>query len=409
MIEYEKSTDILDVWFDSGVTHYTVMRGSHGDDLSWPANLYLEGSDQHRGWFHSSLLTGTMLDGRPPYDALLTHGFLVDEKGEKMSKSKGNTVSPQEICDKYGAEICRLWVASTDYTSELRIGPTIIKRVVDSYRRIRNTLRFLLANTSDFDITKDAVPVENMLELDRWAIARVDELQDQVLRYEQSCQFHMVTNLLMTFASEDLGSFYLDILKDRLYTTKTDGLPRRSAQTALWHITACYLRLMAPILSFTAEEAFAIFSPNESGTIFTEVNHVAPEIPESEELLKKWAAIREARTQVLKSVEELRGQGLVGSSLQAECEITAGGALFYHLESLGGELRFVMMTSAASLIKADEAEGDVLRVTTRATQQKKCERCWHYVCTVGEDSEHPGLCERCRTNLFGQGEARKFA
>lgn len=407
--QYEKSTDILDVWFDSGVTHYTVMRGSHGDDLSWPANLYLEGSDQHRGWFHSSLLTGTMLDGRPPYDALLTHGFLVDEKGEKMSKSKGNTVSPQEICDKYGAEICRLWVASTDYTSELRIGPTIIKRVVDSYRRIRNTLRFLLANTSDFDIMNDAVPVENMLELDRWAIARVDELQDQVLRYEQSCQFHMVTNLLMTFASEDLGSFYLDILKDRLYTTKTDGLPRRSAQTALWHITACYLRLMAPILSFTAEEAFAIFSPNESGTIFTEVNHVAPEIPESEELLKKWAAIREARTQVLKSVEELRGQGLVGSSLQAECEITAGGALFYHLESLGGELRFVMMTSAASLIKADEAEGDVLRVTTRATQQKKCERCWHYVCTVGEDSEHPGLCERCRTNLFGQGEARKFA
>ncbi|MDO4937926.1 MAG: isoleucine--tRNA ligase, partial [Sutterellaceae bacterium] len=377
--QYVKSTDILDVWFDSGATHFTVMRGSHKEDYpTFPADLYLEGSDQHRGWFHSSLLIGTMLDGHPPYNALLTHGFLVDEKGEKMSKSKGNTISPEEICNKYGAEICRLWVASTDYTSELRLGPTIIKRVVDSYRRIRNTLRFLLANTGDFDIAKDAVAVEDMLEIDRWALARVDQLQDEILKAEQNCQFHLVTNMLMTFASEDLGAFYLDILKDRLYTTKTDGLPRRSAQTALWHITAVYLRLMAPILSFTAEEAFALFSPNESGTIFTEVNHMVPEITDAEDLLTKWETIRDVRAEVLKRIEELRTQNLVGSSLQAECRIAAKGAAYRALASLGDELRFVMMTSKAELA---EGADDTLVIEVKATEEKKCERCWHYVCS----------------------------
>ncbi len=403
--QYVKSTDILDVWFDSGATHYTVMRGSHKDDLDkFPADLYLEGSDQHRGWFHSSLLIGTMLDGHPPYEALLTHGFLVDENGEKMSKSKGNTVSPQEICDKFGADICRLWVASTDYTSELRVGPTIIKRVVDSYRRIRNTLRFLIANTGDFDIKRDAVDVKDLLEIDRWALARVDQLQDQILEHEQNCQFHLVTNLLMTFATEDLGAFYLDILKDRLYTTKADGLPRRSAQTALWHITAVYLRLMAPILSFTAEEAFAIFSPNASGTIFTEVNHMVPEVEDAQELLAKWEAIRAARAEVLKKVEELRSAGRVGSSLQAECSITASGSLYRHLASLGEELRFVMMTSAAEL--AQGVENAPMTVDVRTSSQQKCARCWHYVASVGCNDEHPTLCSRCVTNLFGIGETR---
>ncbi|MCF0254152.1 MAG: isoleucine--tRNA ligase, partial [Duodenibacillus sp.] len=257
---YQKASDTLDVWFDSGATHATVMRCSHAGELAWPADLYLEGSDQHRGWFHSSLLTGVMMDGRPPYKALLTHGFLVDEKGEKMSKSKGNTVSPAELCDKFGADICRLWCASTDYTSELRVGPTIIKRVVDSYRRIRNTLRFLLANTSDFDIAKDAVPVADMLELDRWALARAAELQKYVRARYEGYEFHLVTSQLMSFASEDLGGFYLDVLKDRLYTTQPGSLARRSAQTALWHVTAAYLRMLAPVLSFTAEEAFEVFS-----------------------------------------------------------------------------------------------------------------------------------------------------
>ena len=266
--DYVRSTDILDVWFDSGVTHYTVMRGSHADELAWPADLYLEGSDQHRGWFHSSLLTGTMIDGRAPYKMLLTHGFVVDEKGEKMSKSKGNVVRPQEVSEKFGAEILRLWVASTDYSGELRLGQTILKRVVESYRRVRNTLRFLLANTSDFDASKDLVPVENLLELDRWALAYTERFQKEVLAEYGEFRFHNVVSMLQTFASADLGSFYLDVLKDRLYTTAPGSEARRSAQTALWYITKTLLRLMAPVLSFTAEEAFKVFSPNESETIF---------------------------------------------------------------------------------------------------------------------------------------------
>ena len=403
---YVKTNDILDVWFDSGSTHATVMRGSHKKELGYPADLYLEGSDQHRGWFHSSLLIGTMLDGRPPYNALLTHGFLVDENGEKMSKSKGNTVSPQEINQKYGAEICRLWVASTDYTSELRIGPTIIKRVVDSYRRIRNTLRFLLANTNDFDIAKDAVPVGEMLELDRWALARVAKLQKEILRLNDQYQFHQVTSLLTGFASEELGSFYLDILKDRLYTTQKTGLPRRSAQTALWHITAAFLRLMAPILSFTAEEAFAIFSPNKEGTIFTEFYHKIPEVADSDALLAKWDAIRSVRGEVLKEIEVLRTAGEVGSSLQAEATIKAPAATYEALASLGDELRFVTMTSKATLEKAADEKLSIKVTKSTAT---KCARCWHYVAGVGEDKEHPEICPRCRLNLFGAGEKRHFA
>ena len=257
--DYVRSTDILDVWFDSGVTHYTVMRGSHADELAWPADLYLEGSDQHRGWFHSSLLTGTMIDGRAPYKMLLTHGFVVDEKGEKMSKSKGNVVRPQEVSEKFGAEILRLWVASTDYSGELRLGQTILKRVVESYRRVRNTLRFLLANTSDFDASKDLVSVENLLELDRWALAYTERFQKEVLAEYGEFRFHNVVSMLQTFASADLGSFYLDVLKDRLYTTAPGSEARRSAQTALWYITKTLLRLMAPVLSFTAEEAFKVF------------------------------------------------------------------------------------------------------------------------------------------------------
>ena len=290
--DYVRSTDILDVWFDSGVTHYTVMRGSHADELAWPADLYLEGSDQHRGWFHSSLLTGTMIDGRAPYKMLLTHGFVVDEKGEKMSKSKGNVVRPQEVSEKFGAEILRLWVASTDYSGELRLGQTILKRVVESYRRVRNTLRFLLANTSDFDASKDLVPVENLLELDRWALAYTERFQKEVLAEYGEFRFHNVVSMLQTFASADLGSFYLDVLKDRLYTTAPGSEARRSAQTALWYITKTLLRLMAPVLSFTAEEAFKVFSPNESETIFTERFEPLPEVAGAEALLAKWDAVR---------------------------------------------------------------------------------------------------------------------
>ena len=404
--DYVRSTDILDVWFDSGVTHYTVMRGSHADELAWPADLYLEGSDQHRGWFHSSLLTGTMIDGRAPYKMLLTHGFVVDEKGEKMSKSKGNVVRPQEVSEKFGAEILRLWVASTDYSGELRLGQTILKRVVESYRRVRNTLRFLLANTSDFDASKDLVPVENLLELDRWALAYTERFQKEVLAEYGEFRFHNVVSMLQTFASADLGSFYLDVLKDRLYTTAPGSEVRRSAQTALWYITKTLLRLMAPVLSFTAEEAFKVFSPNESETIFTERFEPLPEVAGAEALLAKWDAVRTVRADLQKKIEELRGEGQIGSSLQAVVRIEAAPAVYDALASLGDELRFVMIVSAVELVKSADEE---THFAVSASKEGKCERCWHYVAGIGSDAEHPTLCPRCASNLFGAGEKRLFA
>lgn len=404
--DYVRSTDILDVWFDSGVTHYTVMRGSHADELVWPADLYLEGSDQHRGWFHSSLLTGTMIDGRAPYKMLLTHGFVVDEKGEKMSKSKGNVVRPQEVSEKFGAEILRLWVASTDYSGELRLGQTILKRVVESYRRVRNTLRFLLANTSDFDASKDLVPVENLLELDRWALAYTERFQKEVLAEYGEFRFHNVVSMLQTFASADLGSFYLDVLKDRLYTTAPGSEARRSAQTALWYITKTLLRLMAPVLSFTAEEAFKVFSPNESETIFTERFEPLPEVAGAEALLAKWDAVRTVRADLQKKIEELRGEGQIGSSLQAVVRIEAAPAVYDALASLGDELRFVMIVSAVELVKSADEE---THFAVSASKEGKCERCWHYVAGIGSDAEHPTLCPRCASNLFGAGEKRLFA
>ncbi|EJX02470.1 isoleucyl-tRNA synthetase [gut metagenome] len=321
--QYDRTTDILDVWFDSGVTHHTVMRGSHKDLLGFPADLYLEGSDQHRGWFHSSLLTSTMLDGVPPYKMLLTHGFVVDEKGEKMSKSKGNIVRPQEIAEKYGAEILRLWVASSDYSGEIRLGQTILKRVVESYRRIRNTLRFLLANTSDFDLNKHAVNLDDMLELDRWALAYTENFRQEVMAEYKEFRFHNVVNLLQTFASTDLGGFYLDVLKDRLYTTGADSTARRSAQTALYYITKTLLRLMAPVLSFTAEEAYKVFEPGKSVSIFTETFEALPTVKDRETLLTKWESIRTVRASLQKAIEEQRTEGTIGSSLQAVARIEA--------------------------------------------------------------------------------------
>ncbi len=400
---YDKTTDILDVWFDSGSTHATVVRGSHKDKLDFPIDLYLEGSDQHRGWFHSSLLIGAMLDGRAPYNGLLTHGFTVDEQGRKMSKSLGNTVQLMDAAKTYGAEIVRLWVASTDYSGELSFGKTIVKHVTDAYRRIRNTLRFLLANTSDFDINKDALPVDELIELDRWAIARTAQLQKEIIELYNDNDFHPIVAKLQAFASEDLGSFYLDILKDRLYTTATTGKARRSAQTALWYITAAYLRLMAPILSFTAEEAFAIFEPGKSVSIFTEEFFNLPEVKDSDLLLKKWEEIRAVRTDVQKEIETLRAEGKVGSSLQAEVTISAEGEEYDMLASLGDELRFVMITSRATLTKG------VRSIDVHASAKPKCSRCWHYTATVGSVEGHPGLCARCAENLFGAGETRRFA
>ncbi|HEU5437575.1 MAG TPA: isoleucine--tRNA ligase [Telluria sp.] len=409
---YEKNKDTLDVWFDSGATHQTVLRGSHAQELAFPADLYLEGSDQHRGWFHSSLLTSSMLNGCPPYKALLTHGFTVDAEGKKMSKSLGNTLAPQKISDTLGADILRLWVASTDYTGELSISDEILKRVTESYRRIRNTLRFLLANTSDFNPATDAVPVAEMLEIDRYAIAAMAQLQDDILAHYERYEFHPVISRLQNYASEDLGGFYLDILKDRLYTTGVASTARRSAQTALWHIAHSLLRVMAPTLSFTAEEAWAVFAGEQAyadsdETIFTQTYWTLPQVPDGAALLEKYSALRAVRADVTKQLEELRTSGAIGSSLQAELTIKAAADKYKLLNSLDDDLKFVFITSEANAVEvASEAEEAIAVV---ASDAQKCERCWHYRRDVGHNHEHAGLCGRCVSNLFGAGEQRRFA
>jgi isoleucyl-tRNA synthetase len=409
---YEKNKDTLDVWFDSGTTHQTVLRGSHAEESQFPADLYLEGSDQHRGWFHSSLLTSSMINRCPPYKGLLTHGFVVDGEGKKMSKSKGNVVAPQKVSDALGAEILRLWVASTDYSGELSISDEILKRVVESYRRIRNTLRFLLANTSDFDPAKHAVPVAEMLDIDRYAIARMDELQREIGQHFEVYEFHPVVAKLQMYCSEDLGGFYLDILKDRLYTGGATSKARRSAQTAIWHITHALLRLMAPMLSFTAEEAWAVFADTDTyaasdETIFTQTYYQLPEVADAPALLARFAALRELRTEVTKQMEEVRIAGGIGSSLQAELEIKAGGDKYELLKSLGDDLKFVFITSQATVTQVGSAAEEAVIVTP--SEQQKCERCWHYRADVGAHADHPGICGRCVSNLFGNGEARKVA
>jgi isoleucyl-tRNA synthetase len=409
---YVKNRDTLDVWFDSGSTHQTVLRGSHAEDSAFPADLYLEGSDQHRGWFHSSLLTSSMLNGRPPYKALLTHGFVVDGEGKKMSKSKGNVVAPQKVSDTLGADILRLWVASTDYSGELTISDEILKRVTESYRRIRNTLRFLLANTSDFDAAKDAVATDDLLEIDAYAIARMTEIQADILKHYDAFEFHPVVAKLQMYCSEDLGGFYLDILKDRLYTSGPTSVARRSAQTAIWHVTHALLRLMAPILSFTVEEAWAVFAGKEAyaasdETIFTQTYYALPEIKGGAELLGKYAAVRELRADVLKQLEEVRIAGGIGSSLQAEVELKVSGDKHALLDSFGDDLKFVLITSGARVTRVDSAAEEAVIVTP--SDQQKCERCWHYRADVGVHADHPGICGRCVSNLFGNGEARRFA
>ena len=409
---YVKNKDTLDVWFDSGTTHQTVLRGSHKEQLAFPADLYLEGSDQHRGWFHSSLLTSSMLNGAPPYKALLTHGFVVDGEGKKMSKSIGNTVSPQDVSNKLGADILRLWVATTDYTGELSISDEILKRVTESYRRIRNTLRFLLANTSDFDPAKDAVPMDQLLEIDRYAIANMAALQAEIAAHYEQYEFQPVYSKLQNYCSEDLGGFYLDILKDRLYTSALTSTARRSAQTALWHITQSLLRVMAPALSFTAEEAWTIFAGEEAyqasdETIFTQTYWQLPELADAEALLAKYNALRAVRTVVTKELEDLRTSGAIGSSLQAELSIKASGDKYKLLAGLDDDLKFVFITSQAQAVEvASEAEEAVV---VAASSAEKCERCWHYRADVGSHADHPTLCGRCHSNLFGAGEKRKYA
>ncbi len=423
---YTKSSDILEVWFDSGTTHTTVLKGSHPGsgheeidprtDAPGPeADLYLEGHDQHRGWFHSSLLTACAMYGRAPYRSILTHGFTVDAKGHKMSKSAGNGVDPQETSKKLGAEIIRLWVAASDYSGDIAGDDKILARVVDTYRRIRNTLKFLLANVSDFDPAQDAVPLDQMLEIDRYALSRAAQLQDDILAHYEVYEFHPVVAKLQIYCSEDLGSFYLDVLKDRLYTTATKSLARRSAQTALWQITQAMLRWMAPFLSFTAEEAWAVLgaankTPNDTReSIFMDCYWDFPALrnaagQDADALLGKWSRIREIRDAVNKDIEALRADGKVGSSLQANVILTVAATDHALLDGLGQDLKFVFITSVLNLVA-----GDALSIASSSSTDTKCERCWHYSADVGASEAHPGLCSRCISNLYGAGEERKFA
>ena len=413
---YTKSSDILEVWFDSGSTFMHVLRGTHasnalGDvqslghhDTGPEADLYLEGHDQHRGWFHSSLLLSCAIHGQAPYRGLLTHGFTVDSQGRKMSKSLNNGIEPQVINQKLGAEIIRLWVAASDYSGDIAGDDKILARVVDGYRRIRNTLRFLLANVSDFDVAADSVGPDDLLEIDRFALARASALQDEILAHFEVYEFHPVVAKLQVYCSEDLGAFYLDVLKDRLYTTAPKSLARRSAQTALWHITQAMLRWMAPFMSFTAEEAWAIFAPGR-GSIFMQTYW--PLATPDAALLAKWAAVRAVRETVNKAIEDLRSAGGVGASLQAEVTLTVPPETHALLASLGDDLKFVFITSAASLLA-----GDSLAVAVQAATAPKCERCWHYRADVGVDTgagAYLGLCGRCVSNLHGTGEVRRIA
>ncbi len=404
---YTKIADTLDVWLDSGATHETVLRQREEFAGQFPADMYLEGSDQHRGWFHSSLLVSCGLNDVAPYKALLTHGFTVDGQGRKMSKSLMNAVAPRAISDTLGAEIIRLWVGSTDYSGELSISDEIFKRVVESYRRIRNTLRFLMANTADFDFATDAVAVADLSEIDRYALSLTATLQRDVEAHYAKFVFQPAMQSIQQFCSEELGGFYLDILKDRLYTCGKKSPARRAAQTTLWHILQSLTKLISPILSFTAEEVWETLYPNSDATIFTENFHKLPTVADEQALHNRWKRLREIRSLALGAIEAQRSAGALGSSLQAELTIHTG-ADFALLQSLGDDLKFLFITSSVNVVKADGQDGPPI-MTVETSKHEKCGRCWHYRADVSEDAQHTGICGRCVSNLYGSGETRSYA
>ena len=421
--EYLKITDILDVWFDSGVSHAFVLDKRKGH--SSPADLYLEGSDQHRGWFQSSLLSAVAMKGCAPYKTVLTHGFTVDADGNKMSKSKGNVIAPQKIINSMGADILRLWVAATDYRNEMSISDEIIKRIADAYRRIRNTNRFLLGNLDGFDPCRDAVAVDELVEIDAWAIARCGELDDQVRKAYEDFSFHHVYQTLLQFCVNDMGGFYLDILKDRLYTTPMSSHPRRSAQTAMYHILESVVRWMAPILSFTAEEIWTYMPGNRSDSIFLEQWHPLPDISNKTALLRRWQVINALREGIAQALESLRKDGVIGSPLDAEVEIYTEGETLQLLRSFADELRFIFITSNVHVYHVEDRDGrgseikdwtrtlqdweqETVAIDVVVTKQEKCVRCWHHREDVGSNPEHPEICGRCVENVTGEGEVRNF-
>ncbi|MDH3354832.1 MAG: isoleucine--tRNA ligase, partial [Chromatiales bacterium] len=420
---YDKVSDTLDVWFDSGTTHVSVLM--RREELQRPADLYLEGSDQHRGWFHSSLLTGVAITGKAPYKGVLTHGFTVDAKGEKMSKSKGNVVAPQKVIKNLGADIIRLWVASVDTSREMTISDEILKRSADAYRRIRNTARFMLANLAGFDPAKDMVANENLLALDSWAVVRAGTLQDELLESFNRYEFHIIFKKISNFCSVDMGSFYLDVIKDRQYTTQENSLARRSAQTAIYHIIQSMSRWLAPLVSFTAEEIYGHIPGEKSESIFLDQWYDNSEMKELSELASNndmnmafWDEVMELRTLINRELEQLRKDKTIGANLQAEVTLYSSDSIAERLLKLGDELRFVMITSQAKVINATAPAGAVevtlnsgekVSIVVAASEQQKCERCWHYRDDVGSHSEHPELCGRCVDNVDGEGEQRQFA
>ncbi|GAA7508891.1 isoleucine--tRNA ligase [Helicobacter pylori] len=417
---YRKVPDTLDVWFDSGSTYSSVVANRlefNGQDI----DMYLEGSDQHRGWFMSSLMLSTATDSKAPYKQVLTHGFTVDGQGRKMSKSIGNIVTPQEVMDKFGGDILRLWVASTDYTGEMTVSDEILKRAADSYRRIRNTARFLLANLNGFDPQRDAVKPEEMISLDRWAVACALDAQKEIKDAYDNYQFHTVVQRLMRFCSVEMGSFYLDIIKDRQYTTKADSLARRSCQTALWHIAEALVRWMAPILSFTADEIWGYLPQTATARaefVFTEEFYEGLfGLGENEKLDDAyWQQLIKVRSEVNRVLEIARNDKVIGGGLEAEVTVYSNDEYRALLEQLGNELRFVLITSKAEVkaladkpvdVAAGELEG--IAVSVARSNGEKCPRCWHYSDKIGVNPEHPTLCPRCVENVAGNGEVRHFA
>ena len=409
--DYQKVTDTMDVWFDSGTTHYSVLE--QRPELRFPADLYLEGSDQHRGWFQSSLKTSIAMHGVAPYKGVLTHGFTVDGQGRKMSKSIGNVMSPQKVCNTLGADIIRLWVASSDFSAEMAVSDEILNRTADAYRRIRNTARFLLSNLNGFSPADNLVAIDDMLALDQWVLGRAAELQTEIEAAYHSYNFHAVYQKITHFCSQDLGGFYLDIIKDRQYTCGADSLARRSAQTAMYHLIETMTRWIAPILSYTADELWEHIPGNRAESVQLDLWYAIPLAKATSMTAGYWTQIMDVKQAINKSLETQRNQGVIGGSLSAEITLYAVPELHAQLQQLGDELRFVLLTSKASLVASEDGGSETelvgLRVDIHASEHTKCERCWHHREDVGVVAADPELCGRCIDNVSGSGEVRQFA
>ncbi len=415
--DYDKASDVMDVWFDSGVVHHALAQMR--PEIGFPADLYLEGSDQHRGWFHSSLLTAVAMHGRAPYRGVLTHGFTVDEKGRKMSKSIGNTLVPQKLTNTLGADVVRLWVAATDYANEMSVSDEILKRMADSYRRIRNTLRFLLGNLDGFDPKQHLMPWDELVAIDRWAISKAFSLQNEVVTAYRNYEFHDIYQRVHNFCVVELGGFYLDIIKDRLYTTGAASRPRRSAQTAMFHVAQAMVRWIAPILSFTADEAWGFLPGRDASTagesVFMSGWHRFPVGAERSSEID-WTAFIALKTEVSRELERLRAAGEIGAPLEAEVTVFAPAPQAARLSALQDELRFLLITSQARIALRDTPPADAVRtgeegvwIRVHPSREPKCVRCWHLRSDVGSDPRHPELCARCVVNVEGPGEERHFA